>query len=115
MKNLLILFTLLTLGCSGSDNPSGSNDGSNGEKVQKTVTKHIKVDQFGYLPEQTKIAIITDPKIGFNANSTYSPSNELEVRKTADDTLVYTGSVTPFNNGLTDTDSGDKIWHFDFT
>ncbi len=115
MKNLLILFTLLTLGCSGSDNPSGSNDGSNGEKVQKTVTKHIKVDQFGYLPEQTKIAIITDPKIGFNANSTYFPSNELEVRKTADDTLVYTGSVTPFNNGLTDTDSGDKIWHFDFT
>lgn len=116
MKKLLIsIVMLLTLGCSGSDNSSGSDNRPDNEKIRKTVTQHIKIDQFGYQPDQTKIAIITDPQIGFNATSTYSPGNSLEVRKASDDTLVYTGKVTAFNNGLTDTDSGDKIWHFDFS
>jgi len=33
----------------------------------------LHVDQFGYLPEAAKIAVIADPQVGFNANAAYIP------------------------------------------
>ena len=31
-----------------------------------TTSKHIKIDQFGYLPNSRKIAVIADPQVGYN-------------------------------------------------
>jgi len=113
MKNLVLLsFLFLLLGCSQSSKSSNSQVI---DSVSKSVIKNIKVDQFGYLPKQKKVAIIADPKLGFNNSESYTPSSSLEIRKTSDDSLVFTGEITLLNNGETDTDSGDKIWHFDFS
>ena len=32
-----------------------------------SVQKYIMIDQFGYRPNDPKIAVIVDPQIGFNA------------------------------------------------
>jgi hypothetical protein len=54
-----------------------------------TVTPHIKVDQFGYLPEAQKIAVISDPQVGFNAAESYIPGVALEVRRATDHSVAY--------------------------
>jgi len=38
-----------------------------------TTSKHIKIDQFGYLPNSRKIAVIVDPQVGYNAAESFSP------------------------------------------
>lgn len=75
----------------------------------------IKVDQFGYLPQAQKIAIISDPQTGFNASDTLNPATTYEVRKTSDDSVAFSGAITPWKNGQTHSDSGDKVWWFDFS
>ncbi len=80
--------------------------------------KNIKVDQFGYLPHGTKIAIISKPDIGFNGGSTFTPgtgTNQYQLKKSSDNSVVYTGTITLWKAGATDTLSGDKGWVFDFS
>jgi len=36
------------------------------------ITQFIKVDQFGYLCDARKIAVISDPIIGFNSAETFN-------------------------------------------
>lgn len=76
---------------------------------------HIHVDQFGYLPGEQKVAVLSDPQIGFNAGDSYTPGPHLEVRRAADDTVVFRGVPTLFDGGRTDAVSGDRGWWFDFT
>lgn len=86
--------------------------------VPSHTTHHIKIDQFGYLPNARKVAVIADPQIGFNATESFSPSigsNQYQVRRWADDVVLFTGTITPWNNGNTHAQSGDKGWYFDFT
>ncbi len=75
----------------------------------------IKVDQFGYRPNSSKVAILSDPQIGFNANEAYTPGNTLELRRKTDDNVVFTAAPTPWNNGGVHDQSGDKVWWFDFS
>ncbi|MBR6266679.1 MAG: hypothetical protein IKR66_08830, partial [Bacteroidales bacterium] len=42
-------------------------------------SKYIVVDQFGYLPESQKIAIVRSPKIGYDANEQYTPGKKFAV------------------------------------
>jgi hypothetical protein len=79
------------------------------------VTARIIIDQFGYLPEMVKVAIISDPQQGFNEAEAYLPGTMLEVRKFSDNELVFSGAVTAWKNGTTHDQSGDKIWWFDFS
>lgn len=37
------------------------------------VNRNIIVDQFGYLPNSQKIAVIKNPKVGFDQGQTYIP------------------------------------------
>ncbi len=76
---------------------------------------HIHVDQFGYLPGEQKVAVLSDPQTGFNAGDHYAPGARLEVRRVADDTVVYRGAPALFDEGRTDEVSGDRGWWFDFT
>jgi endoglucanase len=83
-----------------------------------TISKYIKVDQFGYLPRMRKIAIVVDPQAGFNAAESFAPSTgagQYVVRRWADDVAVLTGTLTVWNGGITHAQSGDRGWYFDFT
>jgi hypothetical protein len=76
---------------------------------------HYKVDQFGYLPNEEKVAVISSAQVGFNAPDSYEPGPTLEVYSWPNDILVYSGPVTPWNGGATDPLAGDKGWWFDFS
>lgn len=79
------------------------------------MTDHIIVDQFGYLPEMVKVAVIAEPQQGFNAPAPYTPGSKLEVRKASTNELIFSGAVTAWKNGAIHDQSGDKIWWFDFS
>ncbi|MBS1518078.1 MAG: glycoside hydrolase family 9 protein [Bacteroidetes bacterium] len=79
------------------------------------INNHIKVDQFGYRPGDEKIAVISNPQSGYNSNDPYLPGNVYQVRKWDDDAVVYSGNIAQWNSGATQTQSGDKVWWFDFS
>jgi endoglucanase len=83
-----------------------------------TISKFIKIDQFGYLRFSKKVAVIVDPQTGYNAAESFSPgtgTNQYQVRRWADDAVVYTGTLVSWKSGITHTQSGDKGWWFDFS
>ena len=80
-----------------------------------TFTLRITVDQFGYLPELTKIAVISNPQTGFNAGQTYTPGGTLQVRTWPGNAVVFSGAPVAWNNGATHAQSGDRAWWFDFS
>ena len=83
-----------------------------------TFSKHIKIDQFGYLPDSKKVAVIVDPQTGYNAAESFSPgtgSNQYQVRNWTTDAVVFTGTLAAWKSGATQAQSGDKGWWFDFS
>lgn len=79
------------------------------------VTGRIHVDQFGYLPDAPKFAVLSDPQRGYNAHESYTPGAELEVRRAADGAVVYRAAPVPWNDGAVHDSSGDRGWHVDFS
>ncbi len=79
------------------------------------LTLNIKTDQFGYRPSDTKVAVIGQPKVGFNAPSSYTPGTTFKVRRWDNDAEVFSGTISSWKNGITHTQSGDKVWWFDFS
>ena len=76
---------------------------------------YIMLDQFGYRPQDTKVAVIVAPQAGFNANLGLTPSNTLVVKNTKTNQIVFSGVSSPWHNGETHKQSGDKAWWFDFS
>lgn len=83
--------------------------------VQAQISDFIHVDQFGYLPDAEKVAVISNPINGFNSAASYEPGDMLEVIRASDDQVAFTGSPTIWNNGNTQSQSGDQGWWFDFS
>lgn len=82
------------------------------------VSNHIKIDQFGYLPNSKKIAVIADPQTGYNAAESFSPgtgANQYQLRRWTDDAVIFTGTLVSWKSGTTHTQSGDRGWWFDFS
>lgn len=75
----------------------------------------IRVDQFGYRPQDPKVAVIADPQVGFDAGLEFEPGEELQVRRRADDEVVHRGRATAWNQGQVHQQSGDRGWWFDFS
>lgn len=78
----------------------------------------ILIDQFGYLPSDQKIAVIRDA--GPESSSTLPPtaaasSPAFSVRQTATGEIVYSARATPWQQGKTHSQSGDRAWLFDFS
>lgn len=78
------------------------------------VTSHICVNQFGYLSDATKVAVISDPVQGYNAFDHYTPGSQLELRNKAGKVMT-SGPLVQWNNGSVHSDSGDRGWWFDFS
>lgn len=79
------------------------------------TSNFIHVDQFGYKPSSTKVAVISNPQIGFNASQSFTPSTTLEVRDVVTNSVVFSGTPTIWNNGNIHNQSGDIGWWFDFS
>ena len=82
--------------------------------IAQNLSTNIIIDQFGYLVNSKKIAVIKNPKVGFDASSTYNPGNTFAIVN-SNGNSVYESSVISWKSGITDQSSGDQIWHFDFS
>ncbi len=80
-----------------------------------SISNFIVVDQFGYLPNAQKIAVIRDPQTGYDADKTHTPGATLALVNIVTGETVLSGTPTAWNDGATDTSSGDKAWWFDFS
>lgn len=81
----------------------------------QSVGKFIIVDQFGYLPNSNKIAVIKSPEVGFDSSEKYVPGANYSVVDVKTGLSVFSGKPVLWKNGATDASSGDKVWHFDFS
>lgn len=79
------------------------------------LQRYIAVDQFGYRPRMTKVAVLVNPERGWNAADDYAPEGTLEVRRWSDGSVAFSGRVTPWNGGQVDASSGDRGSWFNFT
>ena len=75
----------------------------------------IKVDQFGYLPNAQKVAVISDPQQGYNQDASFQASTTYEVRVWETDEVVFSESIQAWRNGAVHSQSGDRGWWFDFS
>ena len=85
------------------------------ESFAQTVSGYIIVDQFGYLPEAQKIAVIKDPQVGFDENESFTPGQTYIVVNAINGVHALSGKPVSWKSGVTDGSSGDKAWHFDFS
>lgn len=83
------------------------------ESVQGDM--HYKVDQFGYLPNDPKVAVISQAVQGQFSPDTFEPGSTLEVRSYPDGEAVFSGAPVAWSNGDVDANSGDRGWWFDFS
>jgi hypothetical protein len=79
------------------------------------ISPNIKVDQFGYRPNDPKIAVIARPQSGVGAPSAYAPGATFKIMRWSDDAEMFSGSIAAWNSGATHAQSGDKVWWFDFS
>ncbi|MDB6103730.1 MAG: glycoside hydrolase, family 9 [Gammaproteobacteria bacterium] len=76
---------------------------------------HLLVDQFGYRPEDPKVAVIRDPRKGYDAADEFSPGTAYEVRSAADGRAVFAAAPQPWHGGTVEPSSGDRGWWLDFS
>ncbi len=81
----------------------------------QSLTDFIVVDQFGYLPDAPKIAVIRDPITGYDAALSFSPGSTYALVNATTKETIFSGPPVIWNNGNTDASSGDKAWWFDFS
>jgi hypothetical protein len=75
----------------------------------------IVVDQFGYPTKAAKIAVIRNPQAGYDSTVHFTPGQNYAVVNRATGAIIKRGTPIVWNNGATDTASGDKAWWFDFS
>ena len=75
----------------------------------------IVVDQFGYVPNARKIAVIRVPKVGYDAGTGREPSANIQLLKSKNNQLVYSERPLRWNDAGIDPMSGDSVWWFDFS
>lgn len=81
----------------------------------QSITKNIVIDQFGYRGAATKIAIVRNPKVGFDAGQNYVPGNQLQIIDADSKKVVFEGDLEYKTNGENDATYGDEVWWFDFS
>ena len=90
-----------------------------GVSAQDITSKrnYIRVDQFGYLPDAKKVAVIADAVDGFNSayGINLNANVDVTLRRNSDNAVVKSARATVWNGGATDGIAGDKGWWFDFS
>ena len=89
--------------------------GGGGRRGAPPVSKYIVVDQFGYLPDGEKIAVIRDPQTGFDAGESSRRARPTRWSTPPAARACSWRRRPSWNGGATDASSGDKAWWFTFT
>ena len=110
---VILLLGFAACGTGASSKPAPRPEGRAALAIP--VDHHILVDQFGYLPDESKMAVIRDPRAGYDKEDHFSPGPVYQLRKAADGAVVLSGSPSAWNGGTVDALSGDRGWWFDFS
>jgi hypothetical protein len=73
------------------------------------------VDQFGYLPDAKKVAVIRDPQTGYDAALSFTPGATYQLMNLDTNAVVFSGSAVSWKSGATFDAAGDRAWWFDFS
>jgi len=79
------------------------------------VTPQITLDQFGWLPQSRKVAVLADPVRGQNSGAAYRPGPAFQVVRQADGAVAFLGNLKSWNAGKVSELAGDRVWHADFS
>ncbi len=121
-KRYGLMFFLVLAAATGSCSQSSAQkappgksplDGAYGAQV--AVAPQILVDQFGYRPNDDKVAVIRNPQVGFDKDSKFQPGERYELRKAETGAVAFAGQPHPWNGGAMEVSSGDNGWWFDFS
>lgn len=120
VRSLSVIALGLILGGSGA--PSGSAQAAPAPEapaypgiVGIPFNAHILVDQFGYRPTDNKVAVIRDPRVGFDSNDHFIPGARYQVRRAMDGGVALEGAPAKWQGGKVDASAGDAGWWFDFS
>ena len=75
----------------------------------------IVVDQFGYRPNDPKLALVRDPRQGYDAGVDFTPGSSYALVDAKSGAAVKKGTLSAWSSGSVDERSGDVVWKFDFS
>lgn len=104
-------------GSGGGSSAGGSSVPSenNVPPPSEPVSPFIVVDQFGYLPDSEKIAVLRDPEQGADAADSYTPGSKYQLIDAVTKQIVAEAAPMAWNGGMLDPKSGDHAWRLDFS
>jgi len=105
------------LGSGGALNGQGGEGPGEGDvdPPSEPVSDFIVVDQFGYLPDVEKIAVVRDPQTGFDADLSFAPGASYQLIDASTKAVVLEAAPAAYQAGAVHDQSGDKTWWFDFS
>ena len=82
-----------------------------------TKRNYIRIDQFGYLPNAKKVAVIANAQVGFNSSYgiNLNTGANVQLRRASDNAVVKQSLPTAWNGGAREGLSGDIGWWWDFS
>jgi endoglucanase len=104
-----------TGGRGGAGGAGGNGAGGTGPVPDEPLSPFIVVDDFGYRPNASKIAVIRDPVTGFDAAESFEPGAMYALVDALSGERVHTGGLVAWNGGAVDASSGDRASFFDFS
>lgn len=84
-------------------------------KASAQLSPFIQVDQFGYGLYAEKVAVLSNPQVGYNSFLTYSPTSTILLKDSSTNQTVFANLIQDWNSGATEASSGDQGWWFDFS
>lgn len=75
----------------------------------------IVVDQFGYQTKAKKVAVLRTPMVGFDSSVDYQPGKTIELKNAINHDTLIKAAPDAWKQGAVHQQSGDKVWHFDFS
>jgi endoglucanase len=100
----------------GGGNTTGGTGAFGGlSSTAPDVSPFIVVDQFGYLPDMEKLAVLRDPQTGADADQSFAAGSHYALVDATSGAQVYAAAPAPWSAGKEDPSSGDKASWFDFS
>lgn len=102
-------------GTSTGGSSSGVPEESEVTPPSEPVSPFLVVDQFGYLEDSEKIAVLRDPDVGFDAAESYTPAASYQIKDAVSGETVLELEPAAWNGGAVHGQSGDRAFWLDFS
>jgi endoglucanase len=100
---------------SGGRPAVGGYVGEGGISGDYPVSPFIVVDQFGYLEDSEKVAVLRNPAQGFDADGEYQTATKYQLIDAGTGESVLDLTAEPWDEGKTHSQSGDQAAWIDFS